>query len=214
MKQVKQSVEVVQSCDLPDNAKIAIAQMTRTMALMSNAIYDMKSTNNDLLQLSVGQYKSSLDQRKEAWVNSARLPIGLKRELKQSNHVKPHQANPHDQPLAMLDENAIKMLDDQQQMLRDQAVMGRSFNDQSFPQNSGQKQDRGRPVGRRGGGRGHNQQPQHSQYNSYNSYRGNRGGYRGQNPRAGYRGTQRGRGNFNQPQPQPFSDTQSRTKRD
>ena len=53
VQQFIQSLEVVQPCELPDNAKRAIAQINRSMALMTNTVYDMKSTNNDLLNLSV-----------------------------------------------------------------------------------------------------------------------------------------------------------------
>ena len=60
--------DVLKSCDLPDEAKLALAQLNRNMALMANTVYDLKSTNNDLLKVSVGQYNQSLDNRREAWV--------------------------------------------------------------------------------------------------------------------------------------------------
>ena len=202
IQQSKQSLEVIQACDLPDNAKLAMAQLNRNMALMTNTVYDLKSTNNDLLKASIGQYNSSLDQRREAWVNSAQLPPGLKKDLKAGDHVKPSQTDPPSKPLAMLAQNEISMLEEHQQLLRDQALLGRSLN-----QNFTQRPDRGRPANRRGG-RGQN-----FQQNSYQSrnYRGNRG--RSQ-PRGGYRGGHRGRGNYNQPQPQPFSETQSHKKQE
>ena len=123
---------------------------------------------------------------------------GVEKDLKQGDHVKPSQTDPHSKPLAMLAQNELIMLEEHQQLLRDQALLGRSLN-----QNFVQRPDRGRPTNRRGG-RG-----QQFQQNSYQSYRGNRG--RSQ-PRGGYRGGHRGRGNYNQPQPQPFTETQSRKK--
>ena len=73
---------MLKGCELTDEAKLALAQLNRNMGLMTNAVYDLKSMNNDLLKVSVGLYNQSLDSRREAWVNIAQLPPGLKKELK------------------------------------------------------------------------------------------------------------------------------------
>ena len=56
------------------------------MALMSNTVVNLKSTNNDLIKVSVGQY--NLDNSREAWVNVAQLPQGIKKDLRSGEHVK------------------------------------------------------------------------------------------------------------------------------
>ena len=49
IQQSKSQLEVLKALHLPENAKIALAQLNRNMALMNNTVFDMKSTNNDLL---------------------------------------------------------------------------------------------------------------------------------------------------------------------
>ena len=51
----------------------------RNMALMSNIVYNLKSTNNDLLKVSLAQYNQALDDRREDWVNVVQLPTGIKK---------------------------------------------------------------------------------------------------------------------------------------
>ena len=48
ISQSKQSLDVLKSCDLSDEVKLAVGQLNRHMALMSSTVYDLKSTNNDL----------------------------------------------------------------------------------------------------------------------------------------------------------------------
>ena len=86
VQQSKQSLEVLKSCDLPDSAKLALAQLNRNMALMNNTVFDLKSTNTDLLKVSVRHYNQSLDSRREAWVHSTQLPQGIKKDLKSAAH--------------------------------------------------------------------------------------------------------------------------------
>ena len=180
---------------------------------MTNSVYDLKSTNNDLLKVSVGLYNQSLDSRREAWVNIAQLPPAMKKELKTGYHVKPTQNDPQGQPLSILAQNEVNILEEHQTMLKDQAWLGRSLNQATFVP----RPDRGRPANRRGGrGQGFNQNQGYQGFNQgYNqgfnpNYRGNRG--RGSS--RGYRGNTRGRGQFNQPQQQPFLEAQPRAKKD
>ena len=194
--------------DLPDSAKLALAQLTSNMTVMTNTVFDLKSTSNDLLKVSTSNYKASIYSRREAWVNSTRLPQGIKNELKASRHVPPTALDTHEQPLAMLAPNEVKILEDYQRLLRDQALLGRSLAPATFVQ----RPDRGRPTSRRGG-MGHHQSlnsPQNFQGYGQN-FRGN--SYRGRNPR-GYRGNNRGRAGHNQPHTQPFSEASSKKKFD
>ena len=78
---------MLKSVDLPDQAQIALAQLSRNMALLNNSVFDVKSTNNDLLNLSLAQYNKALDDRREAWIKSTHLPQGVKNDLKNSDHV-------------------------------------------------------------------------------------------------------------------------------
>ena len=75
-------LEVLKSVDLPDQAKIALSQLSRNIALLNNTVFDIKSTNNDLLNLSLAQYNKALDDRRDVWINSTHLPNGVKNELK------------------------------------------------------------------------------------------------------------------------------------
>ena len=78
IQQYRQSLEVLKELDLPDSAKLALAQLNSNMTVLTNTVYDLKSTSNDLLKVSTGHYQSSMDSRREAWVNSAQLPQGIK----------------------------------------------------------------------------------------------------------------------------------------
>ena len=40
IQQSKLSLELLKSCDLPDNAKLALAQLNRNMAHMNNTVFD------------------------------------------------------------------------------------------------------------------------------------------------------------------------------
>ena len=76
----------------------------------------------------MGQYNQSLDNRREAWVNTAQLPQGIKKDLKSGDHVKPSHTDTHLQPLSPLAQNEVTILEEHQQMLRDQALLGRALN--------------------------------------------------------------------------------------
>ena len=209
VQQSKQSLEVLKELDLPDNAKLALIQLNSNMTVLTNTVYDLKSTSNDLLKVSTGHYQFGLDSRREAWVNSARLPQGVKSELKSGKHVKPTALDTHDKPLDMFTTDQIAILEDHQQLQRDQALLGRSLATYTNVQGP----NRGRSTGRRNDRGGQSFNPQRQQSHGQN-FRGN--SYRGRNPRGGYRGNNyRGRGNSQpqtQPQPQPFSDASSRKK--
>ena len=111
VQQSKQSIEVLKEVDLPDSAKLALAQLNSNMTLMTNTVFDLKSTSNDLLKVSAGHYRASLDSRREAWVNSTQLPQGIKNELKSGKHVQPTSLDTHEQPLSMLGQNEITILE-------------------------------------------------------------------------------------------------------
>ena len=205
IQQSRQSLELFKELDLPDSARLALSQLNSNMTVLTNTVYDMKSTSNDLLKVSAGHYQYSLDSRREAWVNTALIPPGIRNELKAGKHVKPTALDIHDQPLSMLAQDQVAILEDYQQLQRDQALLGRGLATNTFVQ----RPDRGRPTGRRGGRGQSFNYPQSYNYNQGQNFRGN--SYRGRNPRGGYRGNTRGRGN-RQPHTQPFSDATSGKK--
>ena len=138
------------------------------------------------------QYNQALDDGREAWVNSAQLPQGIKKDLKNAAHAKPVLGDLAHDRLPMLAQQEVNILDEHHQMLRDQAMF-RSYPDRDKPRNN-----RG---GKHGGGRGYNQGC-NQDFNRSSGYRG-----RGQN-RVGYIGGYRGRGRH----VQLFSDTQFQKK--
>ena len=71
-------LESLKAMDLPDRAKIDLLNLVGNMTLLNKTVFDLKSTNNNFLKLSLAQYNHALQDRKEAWVNSTHLPIGVK----------------------------------------------------------------------------------------------------------------------------------------
>ena len=72
--------------DSPASAKIKIMELKRINRLMKNEIFDIKSTNNDLLKGSLHQYTSAVQSRREAW-------IGGRNELRSTDYLKPAQTD-------------------------------------------------------------------------------------------------------------------------
>ena len=170
------------------------------MALLNNKVFDLKSTNNDFLNLSLTQYNQALQERKEAWVNSTHLPEGVKTDLRNADHVKPEKTDPAGTRLSMLAPQEARALEEHNQMLRDQLLI-RSLQGPSGFQPRGRARSRGGNNSNRGRGYQGNQR--------FNSY---------QNSGARGRGRGSGRGNFRprgrQGNQQPFSEPQSFKKQD
>ena len=53
---VRKGVQKLQEMDLPDQAKITLLSMVNNVTLLDKAVYDLKSTNNDLLKTNLLQY--------------------------------------------------------------------------------------------------------------------------------------------------------------
>ena len=199
-------IESLKELDLPDQAKIAILNMVSNMTLLNKTIFDLKSTNNDYLKLSLAQYNQALQSRKEAWVNSTHLPIGVKNELKAADDVQPKKSDPPETRLSMIGDTEVKFLQEHNQILKDQLLM------KSMQAAAGyQPRGRGRARGNtRGTGRG---------YQGYQSYQGQRfDNYQSSGPRGRARGRGQGRG-YSRPRgrggfQQPFSDPQSQHKKE
>ena len=116
-------LESLKALDLPDQAKIDILNIVGNLTLLNKTVFDLKSTNNDYLKLSLAQYNQALQNRKEAWVNSTHLPIGVKNELKAADDVQPKKSDPAETRLSMLADTEVKFLQEHNQILRDQLLM-------------------------------------------------------------------------------------------
>ena len=53
VQNTNKDIESLKELDLPDQAKFSILSMVNNMTLMSKTIFDLKSTNNDYLKLSL-----------------------------------------------------------------------------------------------------------------------------------------------------------------
>ena len=93
------------------------------MTLLNNLVFDVKSTNNDLLNLSLAQYNEALDDRREDWIHSTHLPQGVKNDLKNVDHVKPELSDPGETRLSTLAQQEVKALKEHHQMLRHQIMI-------------------------------------------------------------------------------------------
>ena len=106
---------------------------------MTNTVFDIKSTNNDFLNLSLSQYNKSLTDRRDAWIDSTHLPIGVKRELKMGDHVSPQLTDEADTRLSMLGQQEVRALEEHHQILRDQIMFKSLQGPQGFrPKNQGE----------------------------------------------------------------------------
>ena len=75
--------------DLPRAVLNQVGSIQSSLALMKQTMFDLKATNNDLLQLALGQYNESLVSRREAWLTATDLPKNLVQDLKNSELPKP-----------------------------------------------------------------------------------------------------------------------------
>ena len=145
--------------DLPAPAQIKVMELTRVNRLMSNAIYDIKSSNNDLLKGSLCQYQSALQTRREAWLSASTLPQGLVNEFKSSDYPKPAQTD-KEEPLGLFGPLGSKALEEYSQTQRDAFFAPRFSGQQPWVQQGHQQQRRrnsGQPTSNfrgRGNGRG------------------------------------------------------------
>ena len=198
----QKDIESLQELDLPDQAKFTLLRMVNNMTLLDKTVFDLKSTNNDFLKMSLAQYNQALQSRKEAWINSTYLPQGVKSELKAADSVQPKRTDPPDTRLAMLGETEVRFLQEHNQVLKDQLLM-KSMQAAAGYQPRGRSRARGRS---RGNGRGYQNQSQIWDNFSYA-------------PRSRGRGRGSGRGRYSRPRgrggsQQPFSDPQSYNKKE
>ena len=186
-----------------DQARFALLSMTNNMTLLDKAVFDLKSTNNDFLKMSLAQYNQALQSRKEAWINASYLPQGVKNELKAADNVQPKRTDPPETRLSMLGETEVKFLQEHHQIIKDQLLM-KSMQAAAGYHPRGRSRARGN---NRGNGRGYQNQSQG--WDNFNSYAPRSRG-RGRGPGRGGCSRPRGRGG---PQ-QPFSGPQSYNKKE
>jgi len=167
--------EALSPSNVPAKSQYALLDLHRTVALLRNTVFDLKSTNNDLMQAVVSQYNHSVTDRREAWLSASSLPKGTVNELKLTDLPKPSLADP-EQPLSLFGSVGSQVLQEQAEILKEQRrldQMRKSVQPSKGPQNNassrgGQSNRRSR-GGFRGRGRGRHNKSQgrggHSQGN-------------------------------------------------
>ena len=160
-----------------------LGSLQNSLRLMKQTMFDIKSSNNDLLQLALGQYNDSMLQRRNAWLSATTLPASVVNQLKSSSMAKPDPSNESGQ-LPMFEQRHLDSIKTHSDSQKDSAIIKLCT---QRSQVRGRGQGRSRPSSRGGSSRGyipHNQQQQ----SSYNQ------------PRGRGRGRPfRGRGNSQQP---------------
>ena len=159
-----------------------LGSLKNSLALMKQTMFDLKSSNNDLLQLALGQYNESLLKRREAWLSATQLPNTVVNDLKSSSMATPHAYDSKGQ-LPMFHQDKLDSIKVHTAAQKDSAII-KLCSQRS--QSRGRAQGRSRPSYRGGMSRGF--VPQVQQHSAYDRPRG-RG--RGR--------SSRGRGNNQQP---------------
>ena len=75
--------------ELPLSVQNQLGSIKTSLNLMKQTLYDLKSSNNDLLQLALGQYNEAMLQRRNAWLGATQLPPTLVSQLKNSHMAQP-----------------------------------------------------------------------------------------------------------------------------
>ena len=140
LQQSRSQLNVLRALDLPQEAKVALAHLNRNLALMNNTVFDMKSTNSDLLHLSVSQYNKALTDRRNAWVESTHLALGVKRELIRSDLVSPQLTDQAGIRLSMWGTQDLEALEEHYQILLEKGLSEGLQDAQNIPPDTQGKQ--------------------------------------------------------------------------
>ena len=167
IKRCQRNINKIKEYEVPEEVQGLLGSLNTSLHIMNQTLFDLKSSNNDLMKMSLGQYNQSMTDRREAWLAATDLPIGMVQELRDSNHT---YSNMSDQkgPLKMFSDTDIQMLKDFNAAEKDMAIV-RACNIRAQA-NRGRgrgQQSRSRPFSRGASsavGRGYEQQPSF-QYN-------------------------------------------------
>ena len=87
IKRCQRNIQRINQFEVPEEVHGLLGSLTTSLHLMNQTLFDIKSSNNDLMKMSLGQYNQSMTDRKEAWLTATDLPPGLIQELKDSDHT-------------------------------------------------------------------------------------------------------------------------------
>ena len=167
IKRCQRNINRIKEHEVPEEVQGLLGSLNTSLQLMNQTLFDLKSSNNDLMKMSLGQYNQSMTDRREAWLAATDLPIGMIQELRDADQTY-SQISDHKGPLKMFNESDIQMLKDFNAAEKDIAIV-RACNVRAQT-NRGRgrgQQSRSRPFGRGATsavGRGYEQQPSF-QYN-------------------------------------------------
>ena len=108
--------------ELPVPVQNQLGSIKTSLNLMKQTLFDLKSSNNDLLQLALGQYNESMLQRRNAWLGATQLPSTLVAQLKDSDMAKP---KPEDQEgqLPMFSQKQLDSIKQHTDARKDSAII-------------------------------------------------------------------------------------------
>ena len=108
--------------DLPVPVQNQLGSIKTSLNLMKQTLFDLKSSNNDLLQLALGQYNEAMIQRRNAWLGATQLPPTLVAQLKNSDMAQP---KPEDQQgqLDMFSQNQLNSIKQHTDAKKDSAII-------------------------------------------------------------------------------------------
>ena len=109
IKRCGRTITRIREYDVPEEALGLLGSLNTSLQLMNQTLFDIKSSNNDLMKQSMIQYNQSLFDRREAWLTATNLPPRMVQELKDSNLVVPSM---NDKPgtLSLFDQESVASL--------------------------------------------------------------------------------------------------------
>ena len=122
IKRCQRNIAKIKEFDVPEEVQGYLGSLNTSLQLMNQTLFDIKSSNNDLMKMSLGQYNQSLTDRREAWLTATDLPIGLVQELKDSDQTF-NLSSDQKGPLQMFNQQDINMLKDYNAAEKDLAIV-------------------------------------------------------------------------------------------
>jgi hypothetical protein len=117
---------------LPKGASSKMLQIAQKVRLLDKVVYDVQSSNADLVRSSLHQYQKSLVDRRNAWISAADLQQGTAAELRRADFPKPTH---HDDPemLDMFGCEGMAVLKENDEVQKQASLHSRSY---STPQHT------------------------------------------------------------------------------
>ena len=108
--------------ELPTSVQNQLGSIKTSLNLMRQTLFDLKSSNNDLLQLALGQYNDSLMQHRNAWLGATQLPLALVNQLKVSDMPQPKPTDGKGQ-LDMFTQDQVDLIKKHTDAKKDSAII-------------------------------------------------------------------------------------------